>query len=439
MNASHASIRGIGSEFKLTVSSSSYIEAEKDYVERDTWMMNEERFTMDSQSLNASLVAVSSTLQLINTLEGACVPVVCTAGILGNVLTLAVLSQTRMRRSVSDRQEKLVMCSGLTALAAADLLVCACVLPRSLVPAHRVIFERGPGGSWPFGLLYQLYGTALVGTFSLVSTLLIVLMAAARYLAICHPLRSRSFGIARLFYAALTLVFPLSLLANLPAFWTFSACPMGNGSTLLYVDVGPFSHFHPRGRTYQWGRAVVALFLPAVLLTFFNVCLVRALRASQRLRRCHSLANGSTYRHAPSTSSNRLTVLLIAVIVSFVVLVYPCEMLDFLTHLTHLVRPNESALMLARSLASLLQVSNFAFNFALYSALNVQFRKTLRNMLCRWSPCSPPRRRRHSAESSEDEELTRPAQSLRLRCSSKCSDGKILHNNTMTTALATAL
>jgi len=87
-----------------------------------------------------------------------------------------------------------------------------------------------------------------------------------------------------------------------------------------------------------------------------------------------------------TASRNRLNATLVAVIVMLVVLVYPCEILDFVVHLGPLGQTtavDEEAMMLTRMILNALQLSNFALNFFLYCTLNVQFRRAFVDWFCR--------------------------------------------------------
>ena len=168
--------------------------------------------------------------------------------------------------------------------------------------------------------------------------------------------------------------------------------PAGQGHhEYVLIDLGPFSHVTRPGYIFHWIKSAMGFFIPGVLLTFFNIRLIQALRRSERLRRsaagdrsmsCRSSnANPLTVVEAPKTarsaiSRNRLNATLVAVIVMLVVLVYPCEFLDFVVHLAPLGRTtavDEEAMMLTRMILNALQLSNFALNFFLYCSVESTF------------------------------------------------------------------
>jgi len=138
----------------------------------------------------------------------------------------------------------------------------------------------------------------------------------------------------------------------------------GGPHEYLLIDLGPFSHVTRPGYVFHWIKSAMGFFIPGVLLTFFNIRLIQALRHSERLRRtaCPPSLSGSTFHsmmaETPKTaratvSRNRLNATLVAVIVMLVVLVYPCEFLDFVVHLAPLGQTSgavdEEAMMLTRS------------------------------------------------------------------------------------------
>lgn len=173
--------------------------------------------------------------------------------------------------------------------------------------------------------------------------------------------------------------------------------PLSPGHEYLLIDLGPFSHVTRPGYIFHWIKSAMGFFIPGILLTFFNIRLIQALRHSEHLRRaaCNSATssgnNMSTFVETPKTaratvSRNRLNATLVAVIVMLVVLVYPCEFLDFVVHLApfgQTTAVDEEAMMLTRMILNALQLSNFALNFFLYCTLNAQFRRAFVDWFCR--------------------------------------------------------
>jgi len=64
-----------------------------------------------------------------------------------------------------------------------------------------------------------------------------------------------------------------------------AALPPMQGHEYLLIDLGPFSHVTRPGYVFHWIKSAMGFFIPGVLLTFFNIRLIQALRRSERLRR----------------------------------------------------------------------------------------------------------------------------------------------------------
>ena len=125
---------------------------------------------------------------------------------------------------------------------------------------------------------------------------------------------------------------------------------------------------------------------------YFNGSLILALRRSRKMRRKCRVQNFA------SQSSNRITLLLVIIVLLFFFLVYPAEIMDFCQEVLRSDPDRTYTFMVIRCVANFLQVVNFSCNFVLYCALNVHFRKTMKELLtCK---CSPFTQRRSSLTSS---------------------------------------
>ncbi|KAK2139435.1 hypothetical protein LSH36_1790g00004 [Paralvinella palmiformis] len=304
-------------------------------------------------------------------------PTVCCFGIVGNMLILIILTKYRVRRTVSTPEK--VVHAGLITMAVSDLLFNISVLPLAFVADGSLILPTGS-----FHLFYNLYSTGLITTFSLTSTWLIVVTAGLRYLGVCHPLQSRYLITRKAIFISIGVICLVCVFVNVPQFLIQRATPLyeQDGHVMMLIDLGLFSHENARGVIYSWIRAFFAIFIPGILLIYFNTRLLMALHASRRLHRNHVIQSAVTVRRETG-SSNRLTRTLVAVIIMFIVLVYPDSLLDFFTYVAPLIDiKNNESVMIARVIVNMLQITNYAFNFVLYCVMNATFRRALRELIC---------------------------------------------------------
>ena len=147
---------------------------------------------------------------------------------------------------------------------------------------------------------------------------------------------------------------------------------------------------------YSFLWSLLALFIPLLILTVCNVCLIRALRQSRRLQiQCRASCRGmsdttAAGRNATGSGNSgkqRITPTLVALIVVFTVCVGPSGLLDFFRQ--HIIQngPQGSQTMFyayqtATVIINCLYLVNFAVNFVLYCVVNVQFRRTVRDVFC---------------------------------------------------------
>ena len=311
---------------------------------------------------------------------------ICAVGLVANFWNLAVLGRMSATRPM-ERMEKSAHL-GLIALALSDALFCVAVLPTAGVGSRVFGFRR-----FDFRIIYAAYGNAVINTFILSSTWLIVAMAGSRYVSVCHPLVARVVVGRRFSIVSMGGVFAASVAVNVPRYFRREIASIAclEGGRFYYLDDGPLARAVGGETAFQWAYFVVGIVLPFVLLVFFNVNLVRALRRSLRMREIYAAGarNGRTGNHRDSGAGgegernrNRVTLTLVVIIAAYIVLLVPSEVMNFLKETAVRDVDLVGAYNLALSALNLLQALNFAFNFLLYCAVNVAFRRTLLGLVC---------------------------------------------------------
>jgi len=293
-----------------------------------------------------------------------------------------------------DRMEKSAN-MGLVALAVSDVIVCLVYLLNSVVD-DSLNLAVADGSVHRVTLLYfHAYKEPLLNIALLTSTWLTVTMAVGRYFAVCRPLHAR--GQISLLGTRLTLLGVLvgSVFANLPRFWHYRvlhvACPNlepGHNANSAFARCECFYIVKQTGWLYTKPTFVfvyrlccsfVTLFAPLPILTACNVRLVQALRNSRRLQKlCRANKSTADEKHK-SSSQHRITPTLIGLIVLFLVLVGPSEVLSFFRD--HVSIDGYKLFDVATVVTNFLQLINFAVNFVLYCVVNAQFRRTCQQLL----------------------------------------------------------
>ena len=327
------------------------------------------------------------------------VPSISLFGIAGNVLNLIVLTHKQLQCSMKSMERSYN--SGLVALAVSDLLFC--LLYFLLTFVENKIFYT-PKDSLVM-LYYATYKEPLINIFLFSSTWLTMVVAVGRYIAICRPLQAREFINLRATRVFISSVFAGSVLINFPRFLhyrlTFFACeqlqlpvrPETDDCACYYAQ--KISGDLYRNESFKFAYniiwATVAIFGPLVVLILCNVCLMRALRQSYAMQKLHR-AN-----HHFQNSDYHITPTLIALIVLFVTLVGPSEVLTFIKD--QVIKSDTGmnrVFMTANEVTNCLLLVNFAVNVVLYSIINVQFRRVVKNLVC----CIGFRRRNSAFNSS---------------------------------------
>ena len=214
--------------------------------------------------------------------------------------------------------------------------------------------------------------------FMLTSTWITVVMALMRYLGICHPFKARKIDGPTFSKVAYATVFIVYVIFNLPSFFMFKTIALTIGEDTIYIlDIGIIDQSSAIGQIFIWTKAILGILIPMTILSFCNCSLIKALKRSYRMRQRYRV------QQTVSSTSNRITLTLIVIMMAFLILVFPSEIID-LAH-DHISKTSEQTefLLTFRAFANVLQIMNFSFNFILYCVINVHFRGMLLQML----PC----------------------------------------------------
>lgn len=222
----------------------------------------------------------------------------------------------------------------------------------------------------------------------------------SRYVAVCHPLHARRFINMRGTRVAICVVFSSSLVYNLPRFWHYrvethhcsalfpelSLVPSGGAPCPCFYSLrAPRESFQRLQTPYNVSWAVCAVCVPLVLLVFCNAGLICALRHSRRLQaRCR--ANKPQGGAGGGATSQHITPTLIVLVVLFIAMVSPAELLGLFSAQLHALMGSDAFLALSEVANGLLLLNFTTINLVLYCTMNVQFRRVLVSQLCRGAP-----------------------------------------------------
>ena len=292
--------------------------------------------------------------------------VVCTFGILSNLVNVAVLTRPHMFTPTNCL---------LTAIAVADLMTMASYLPyAAYFYCYAVLdYDYGHPRGW---IVYRIFHNNFTITSHTAAMWLTVSLAVFRYVTVCRHAASPRLCNLRRAKLTVVAVFAATGVFCVPIYVTYRAVRMPDTAP----DVGHYWIEYTSFVTSlhiainYWLYGVVLKVAPCVLLTLLSLLLISAMRTASRNRlrlRRTSITQKSTER---DSEHNRTTAMLVAVVLFFVATELPQGVITLLSGIDE--RIFEGVYVPLGDVWDILVLVNSAVNFVLYCTMSRQYRET---------------------------------------------------------------
>ena len=294
--------------------------------------------------------------------------IISVLGVIGNTLSIIVLSNRRMQSSTSYY---------LIALSVFDIIVLISLVLFMSLPTVYIAtgalewYYRAYPYMHPFA-----YPTALTAqTCSIYTT---VAFTVERYIAVCMPLKAAKMCTASKARKTILILIVVSIVYNIPRMLEFktvvSVDPMTNETTAIYdyTELGKNSTF--RHIYFIYMQLVVMLAIPFVLLAVLNTQLIRAVKRSEQ-------ATGKV--NTKTKKENSLTIMLISVVVVFMI----CQVPSIADNILMVTLSQETLysppFVKITTISNLMVITNSAINFYVYCVFGKKFRRVFCRIFCK--------------------------------------------------------
>ncbi|OXA47422.1 putative G-protein coupled receptor AH9.1 [Folsomia candida] len=242
--------------------------------------------------------------------------------------------------------------------------------------AVRVLFHNEVG---PWSNLYQAFfhtylelylGNSCLG----VGVMMLVALTMERFVAVCHPEKSRALQGSHKAYVIIASIPVLTLLAHTPHMMRFSLvqCQTDDGFEKYQGKENQAFLSSTFYLVYKWFISLIFRLIPTILLAYLNLRIIVAYRRTCARRR---LMTGKTSRDESKkfAEESRIMLLLGSTSVLFFVCVTPMVILSLMFTKSLL---KSFSFQVFRSVANLLELTNYSLTFYIYCLFSREFRTT---------------------------------------------------------------
>ena len=297
---------------------------------------------------------------------------VAVLGIIGNILSIFVLSSWRMRSPTSCY---------LIALAVFDIIVLISMVLCFSLP----IYSRTMGQflwynqNYPYINSYAYFMALTAQTCSIYTT---VAFTAERYIAVCRPLLATKLCTIKRARKSVLIIILCAVIYNIPRFFEHTVGYRFDNTTNMSVpemQLTKLGGSHAYRQVYFIYLQLCVMFVvPSCILVVLNSLLIRAVKLSRQTqgRICSSSSTNSVRR------DNNLTVMLISVIFVFLI----CQMPSIADNICYATLDFETLetlpFFILNGMGTLMVIINSAANFYLYCLFGKKFRRVFCRVFC---------------------------------------------------------
>uniref|UniRef100_A0A0P4W9T5 G-protein coupled receptors family 1 profile domain-containing protein n=2 Tax=Scylla olivacea TaxID=85551 RepID=A0A0P4W9T5_SCYOL len=294
---------------------------------------------------------------------GVVMPVLVCVGVLGDLLNLVVLTRPNMTG---------VAYVYMRGYAAASLFALLCAIPFT----HRVLaHEQGRWASYLVAAFHAhvvlYFGNSCIG----IGVVMLLALTVERFISVCYPAQARNLCGGRRAYVTVCVIPVATFVLNSPYLF------LAHVVTCRSSETGALLHLKQQNtwlveawwfQGYKWMLEVVFKLLPALVLVFLNIRIIRTYKAvCEKRRKMTNKVSGEQRRQYAEES--RLMFLLGGTSTLFFVCMTPMILLSVTIHHAW---ATSLAFEVFRATANVLEVTNFAVTFYIYCVFSKDFRET---------------------------------------------------------------
>ncbi|XP_045182728.2 FMRFamide peptide receptor frpr-18-like [Mercenaria mercenaria] len=331
--------------------------------------------TLSNISDNDVIAIPTNTEALVITrfvVQRVLVPIITSVGLFGNIVSIRVLTHRSMLSSTNCY---------LTALSIFDLLYLVLSFTLSL-KHYESVKVQDIYSYWFY------YGKTLTDICSNISVCLTVTFSLERLVAVCYPMKGRALCTPQRARMITAIVVFFTVACTTPEFFEMRLVEVIENNETKYTFEDTEMYL---SEAYQVGYYNFLVFtftvLPLVLLSTFNGLLVKAVISATRIRKQMTYTSMKQDRNRRQKEQNRITIMLIGVVVVFLICQFPNAALLIYgiyqnNSSTKLTPSGKNYILIAGNIVNVLVLINSSINFILYSVMSTKFRRVCLFILC---------------------------------------------------------
>ena len=318
----------------------------------------------------------------IQTLLGG---VLCLGGVVTNAISIFIMGQ--------DRETSTVASLMLRSLAFADIFFLCVWLAALSIPTLFDFTDAQKDFHHPTWLYFRVGSYPLIFIGQMATIWMTVLIAGSRYLIICQPYRAPRFCSLPSARISLVLLVVFSVVYNLPRYFETTITTddqvdseTGSDQSALKLERTKFGESSEYQIIYfDILYYIFTLFLPFILMTTCNFCLIFSYREQQRKRAilCPASSGRQKRSQQEQKQEQNITLVMIIVVVVFIVCNTPARIVQMVS--SYKVQVCPSLMFFLLEFASVLEVFGSSTNFFVYYTFRKQFRRIFKQFISKFA------------------------------------------------------
>ncbi|KAK3105915.1 hypothetical protein FSP39_008468 [Pinctada imbricata] len=284
-------------------------------------------------------------------------PIICFPGIIGNIITLIVLSMKNMQTSTN---------AFLSALAVADIIK----LTNDILYFFVLLLMRIDKDAAQTAYVHIYPQAHFIFNFSLcVSSWLTVTVAVERFILVCFPTKAKFICTRSRAIITCVIVYLVMVCFSLPCAFRYKTIYVYNnetGATIQDLEVSEMWSDKYFVTIYTWILNSLRCNIPLFILIILNTCIICSMRKARAKKN--------------NSRRNRVTFMMITIIMCFLVFTTPDAIMS--TFLKYGYHEANNYVKGMREFTDTLLTVNAAVNFIIYCWFGYTFRQNFKKLFC---------------------------------------------------------